>query len=393
MFLIVLLASLIGSLILSVYIGFAFNVDTFHITTVIAILILAVGCIMLIFRQRVYTCLTFHRFINKRNSLQPIRDNDVMWPKVFFAINHKDNIRVFYIKDNGSTSAQLLIEEVEALSRAYKTVILEKSIVRDGMIITMELKRQPQITMKIQDIHDNNSSTVTISRGIQWNLADNPHGIIVGRTGEGKSVLARMIIKSLSDTFSIYYLDPKNSYKTRQSLIGSSVKYYSKATDIIETMQSLNREMIARGDAMSTFPSMKEEFQNKDFSKILIVFDEMGAVSAMPDMPKNGYDEIMKALRSILFQGREANIHVLALCQRADSKNFGDGAVRGQFSLRCAMGAIQDKEAYQMVFPDTEYVSLTRHEKGAGLVWIPQYSRPREFVIPRFVDLDKPIER
>ena len=51
------------------------------------------------------------------------------------------------------------------------------------------------------------------------------------------------------------------------------------------------------------------------------------------------------------------------------------------------MGEIQDKEAYNMVFPDTEYVPLARHEKGAGLVWMPGFDRPREFVIPRFKDL------
>ena len=314
-----LYAVLMIAIIISVCVTAVVNVNLNDVIVFEVMVLISLIAITFVNNQRLYTFYTFRKFIASRKELLPVWEGELAWPKIYFKINHEKNQRIFFIKNDGSTSSQLLLNSIDSLANAFKTVLTGTDPERDGIYVYMELEKIPQEDTWMANVNSTQKAVVRICQGIEWRPLENPHGIIVGRTGSGKSVLAQMIIRCLADSFTIYYLDPKNSYKTKKSLEGLGVKYCSTATDIIDTLQSLNKEMIQRGKDIEQLCFMKDDLLKYDFSKILIVFDEMGAVGDMPDMPKNGHSEIIKAVRSIMLQGREMNFQILALCQRADS--------------------------------------------------------------------------
>lgn len=313
------------------------------------------------------------------------------YPTVYYRHNKKENKRWFYIEDRGEPYTEKLIDNIDALARANATVILDEKTERNGRMITMEYKMMKQEHRDMRSIIAPEKGTVEIATGFFWQYLRYPHGVIVGRTGEGKSVLAQSIMRQLCNQGAkVYYMDPKNSGKTRRELQGTGVEYHSSPQEMRDIMVALRNEAYERDVAAKEYPTMQEVFE-EDWRDIMIVFDELAALPDIPDMDKKLYSDIMGAFQNILFTGRESHVQIIALCQRADAAVFGEkkgGGTRSNFSFRCAMGVIADDDGYNMIFPDKKKVDLKRHEKGAGLACMMDEERPREIIVPFFTGLE-----
>ena len=378
-----LIAGSLTALMLLGWLRYEFEISLIPITATMAILLIIGVVAAVLLSNYIKASRQFNQFV-RGLKLEG-------YPIVFYKHSIKDNKRYFYIKDQGEPYTQKLIDSVESLAKAYSTVILSEKTDRQGKEIVMEYRMIKQEKMNIREGLIPNKGFVFIAPETLWDYHNYPHGLIVGRTGEGKSVLALSIMRQLRcHDVKVYYMDPKNSGKTKRALEGTGVEYHSNPHEIRELMIALRKEAYERTEAMNNYSYLAEDFEH-DWRDIVIVFDELAALPKMVGIDKKTYTDIMDAFQNIIYTGRESCVQIIALCQSADAAVFGEkqgAATRSNFGFRCAMGVIVDDERYKMIFPEMKKVELKRHEKGAGLACMAGDERPREIIVPFFTDIE-----
>lgn len=378
-----LIAGSLSSLMLLGWLRYEFEIPLIPITVTMAILLIIGIVAAVLLSNYIKASRQFNQFV-RGLKLEG-------YPIVFYKHSIKDNKRYFYIKDQGEPYTQKLIDSVESLAKAYSTVILSEKTDRQGKELVMEYRMREQEKMNIRKALVPNKGFVHVAPDFLWDYHQYPHGVIVGRTGEGKSVLALSIMRQLRyQDVKVYYMDPKNSGKTKRALEGTGVEYHSNPQEMRDLMIALRREAYERAESMKNYSHLAEDFK-RDWRDIVIVFDELAALPKMFGIDKKTYSDIMEAFQNIIFTGRESCVQIIALCQSADAAVFGEkqgAATRSNFGFRCAMGVIVDDERYKMIFPEMKKVDLKRHEKGAGLAGFSGDERPREIIVPFFTGLD-----
>lgn len=192
---------------------------------------------------------------------------------------------------------------------------------------------------------DGEGAPVTFDLG-----GDSPHALISAASGSGKSVTARSIAtQALVKGFTVVFLDAKrHSHRWAKNLPG--VHYASTMPEIGNALVSVATEMHRRNEVAEDWPGPVETAPVGP--PILVVFEEMNAtVDALADldkqMAKGGYDS-GTAFKDIMFLGRAARCHILAISQYAD-RNVLKPAVRENFGVRILIQ--HSWEAWNMLVP------------------------------------------
>lgn len=152
-------------------------------------------------------------------------------------------------------------------------------------------------------------------------LAKNPHTLIAGTTGSGKSSLLHVIINNClqRDNVDLYLIDPKsgrefNKYKSRVESVATG---YNDAVKLIE-------------DIHQTMELIYEMDLNPE-RHIVVIIDEISELMQMDKHSKR----FETALLSIAQKARDAKIHLILATQRPDVKTLS-GTIRANFPARIA---------------------------------------------------------
>jgi S-DNA-T family DNA segregation ATPase FtsK/SpoIIIE len=163
-------------------------------------------------------------------------------------------------------------------------------------------------------------------QNIWMDLSANPHMLVAGTTGSGKSVLLHNIVANMlhSDKCVIDLVDPKNiEFFKYEQLNNKDVRvYYSyeEALDLLDTLIAVmeKRYQLIR-DGVTTFPP------------ILIIIDELADLI----MQDEGDKPFFKKLCRLSQKCRAANISIILATQRP-SVNIINGAIKANFPARIA---------------------------------------------------------
>lgn len=188
-------------------------------------------------------------------------------------------------------------------------------------------------------------------RNIHWDEDQNPHFLIVGTTGTGKTYFFRLLIGKI-------ILNDVNA-----QIILCNFKYdnnlnFEKSYDYKDVKKGLDK-----------FINMFEYrlANHKSENNIYLVFDEMAAFILSLDNKETKFYK--DKIAQILMLGRSFRVHLITTMQRADAKFFSDGA-RDNYSIRLGLGRLS-AESRRMLFPDTEsdYFKNFNGGQGSGFLY------------------------
>ncbi len=165
--------------------------------------------------------------------------------------------------------------------------------------------------------------------GLCSDILAQPHLLIAGCSGSGKSVLVNSIIYTAlyqtPDSLKLVLIDPKRTELIDYKHLPHTLKYASEPRDIIAVLEWSVAEMESR------YKSMQRKKQKKySGSHIYIVIDEFA------DLMTTQKKESLPLLQRLAQLGRAANMHLIAATQRP-TKDIVNGQIKVNMDSRIAL--------------------------------------------------------
>lgn len=232
----------------------------------------------------------------------------------------------------------------------------------------------------------NEVGRIPIAEKITWDYRRNPHALIAGGTGSGKTYFIFYLIRCmLEQGAKLYVIDPKRA--DLKPLMGNFID----EKDIAETpgqiagvLRRANDEMNKRYESFKDFENYNEgnDFTDYGLAPIFIIFDEVAAARAEAD--KKTAKEIDDYLKQIVMKGRQAGVFVVLTTQQPNAQTISTD-VRDQLGLRVGLGTMSS-EGERMVFGSFEGELTSSGGNGEGHVFLDgqHWLSPKKFSTPFF---------
>lgn len=301
--------------------------------------------------------------------------NITYMPRLYFWRRHSITYfpRLYYKRRKGKIYLTVKIN----MSRYQEQLKNLESKVETGLdceLIDKEYKGRWMHYVFVVDVpsHRIKAEEMTAEKGhiqfmdyILWDYSYNPHALIVGDTGSGKTWFLLSIIEALLKSGAgLRIIDAKNASLAGLSMVLPDVHY--DVEGIGDCLVRFYEDMMARMAEMKEKlgRNIQGDYRDCGMKPEFLIFDEYVAYLEM--LGKKEWEEAVSVVKKIALLGRQAGFFLILTCQRPDAKYLPDG-VRMQFGLRIALGTM-DANGYTMIFGSTEKSFVKKNEKGRGYV-------------------------
>lgn len=227
----------------------------------------------------------------------------------------------------------------------------------------------------------------TATQEVSFNLNKNPHALIAGQTGSGKSVVLRLLLwQMLMQKSKIYMVDLKGGveFGYEYEEVGEVIIEAKRAEEVLSKLVEENRRRLAllRENRVKNIVEYNNKFacENGKLQRIGMFMDEMGEL-----MDKTGVDndtaeiltKIQGHLSSLARLSRATGINLFLGVQRPDHKII-TGQIKNNVPIRIC-GAFPDGSASEIVLGNTRAKDLKNipgrmlFRAGAGTVEFQSY--------------------
>ena len=196
-------------------------------------------------------------------------------------------------------------------------------------------------------------SKLQLMKDVTWDFIEEPHLLIGGGTGGGKTVVLMTIIYALVKIGFIDICDPKNSDLAGLKKIAVfHNRVFTSKEDIINCFKENVEFMEMRYKLMSSSPKFQagKNFKHYDMKPKFILVDEWAALMAKIDRDYSQQAELMEYLSQLVLEGRQAGVFIIFAMQRPDGE-FIKTALRDNFMKRLSVGHLEST-GYDMMFGD-----------------------------------------
>lgn len=196
-------------------------------------------------------------------------------------------------------------------------------------------------------------SKLQLMTDVTWDYIEEPHLLIGGGTGGGKTVVLMTIIYALAKIGFMDICDPKNSDLAGLKKIPVfHGRVYTSKEDIIQCFKENVAFMEKRYELMSTSPKFQagKNFTYYGMTPKFILVDEWAALMAKIDRDYSLQSELMEYLSQLVLEGRQAGVFIIFAMQRPDGE-FIKTALRDNFMKRLSVGHLEST-GYDMMFGD-----------------------------------------
>ena len=196
-------------------------------------------------------------------------------------------------------------------------------------------------------------SKLQLMTDVTWDYIEEPHLLIGGGTGGGKTVVLMTIIYALANIGFVDICDPKNSDLAGLKKIPVfHGRVYTSKEDIIQCFKENVTFMEKRYELMSTSPKFQagKNFTHYGMTPKFILVDEWAALMAKIDRDYSLQSELMEYLSQLVLEGRQAGVFIIFAMQRPDGE-FIKTALRDNFMKRLSVGHLEST-GYDMMFGD-----------------------------------------
>ena len=160
-------------------------------------------------------------------------------------------------------------------------------------------------------------SKLQLMKDVSWDYIEEPHLLIGGGTGGGKTVVLMTIIYALAKVGFVDICDPKNSDLAGLKKIPVfHGRVYTSKEDIINCFKENVEFMEKRYEMMSTSSKFQagKNFTHYDMKPKFILVDEWAALMAKIDRDYSQQSELMEYLSQLVLEGRQAGVFIIFLC-------------------------------------------------------------------------------
>ena len=196
-------------------------------------------------------------------------------------------------------------------------------------------------------------SKLQLMTDVTWDYIEEPHLLIGGGTGGGKTVVLMTIIYALAKIGFVDICDPKNSDLAGLKKIPIfHGRVYTSKEDIIQCFKENVAFMEKRYELMSNSPKFQagKNFTHYGMTPKFILVDEWAALMAKIDRDYSLQSELMEYLSQLVLEGRQAGVFIIFAMQRPDGE-FIKTALRDNFMKRLSVGHLEST-GYDMMFGD-----------------------------------------
>ena len=196
-------------------------------------------------------------------------------------------------------------------------------------------------------------SKLQLMKDVTWDYIEEPHLLIGGGTGGGKTVVLMTIIYALAKIGFVDICDPKNSDLAGLKKIPVfHGRVYTSKEDIIQCFKENVAFMEKRYKLMSSSPKFQagKNFTHYGMTPKFILVDEWAALMAKIDRDYSLQSELMEYLSQLVLEGRQAGVFIIFAMQRPDGE-FIKTALRDNFMKRLSVGHLEST-GYDMMFGD-----------------------------------------
>ena len=196
-------------------------------------------------------------------------------------------------------------------------------------------------------------SKLQLMTDVTWDYIEEPHLLIGGGTGGGKTVVLMTIIYALAKIGFVDICDPKNSDLAGLKKIPVfHGRVYTSKEDIIQCFKENVVFMEKRYELMSNSPKFQagKNFTHYGMTPKFILVDEWAALMAKIDRDYSLQSELMEYLSQLVLEGRQAGVFIIFAMQRPDGE-FIKTALRDNFMKRLSVGHLEST-GYDMMFGD-----------------------------------------
>ena len=246
--------------------------------------------------------------------------------------------------------------------------------------------------IKVTDVNYSDKG-IQLMKNLYWNPVDDPHLLVCGGTGGGKTVLLRTLIRAMAKVGVVDICDPKQAdfvTMAEQKAFEGRISY--EVQDIVSMIERAVVIMFARYAYMR---KQREENGDKDLKKFyeyglepyFLVCDEYNALCAMLDFQSR--QRLDNAMGQFLLLGRQAGCFATIAMQKPSREDLGS-KLQANINFRISVGRL-DEVGYDLAFGEVnrnkefKYVKYLAGKRVYGRGYASVYGEvAREFYSPLF---------
>lgn len=244
--------------------------------------------------------------------------------------------------------------------------------------------------IKVTDVEYSDKG-IQLMKNLYWNPIDDPHLLVCGGTGGGKTVLLRTLIRAMAKVGVVDICDPKQAdfvTMSEQKAFEGRISY--QVEDIVSMIERAVQIMFARYAYMR---EKREENGDKDLKKFyeyglepyFLVCDEYNALCAMLDFQTRQC--LDNAMGQFLLLGRQAGCFAVIAMQKPSREDLGS-KLQANINFRISVGRL-DEVGYDLAFGEVnrnkefKYVKYLAGKRVYGRGYASVYGEvAREFYSP-----------
>jgi energy-coupling factor transporter ATP-binding protein EcfA2 len=217
------------------------------------------------------------------------------------------------------------------------------------------IKFESAESKQIDDTHNRNDDyLIPLMKGVNWDISKEPHALITGVTGSGKSMFMNYLFKCFKQKDAhIYTIDPKfaDLYVISQKHLAPS-QYATEKEEVIALLEHLNEVLDYRQKLLSSkYDRLGMDAYKAKMTSIVVFYDELAAFVMMLD--KKEKDEYDALLKNLILKGRSAGINVVLSMQKPLATTISTD-IRDQLSFRLVLGKNTTKDTRRLVFGESD---------------------------------------
>jgi len=242
----------------------------------------------------------------------------------------------------GTKSEQKFLQLGPQLETTFSGDLMERQILDGYIIYTIAFQKYlGRISVNRVEM---TSKGLRLMETVYWDFRKEPHLLISGGTGGGKSVLLFTLILALAKFSNLYICDPKRADLAnleRYDVFQGQV--YFEIPDIVNCVINVWKMMNQRYDFMRQSPQNKMGLDYSDYGMkpTFIIIDEVGAMTSELEGMRGSRiaAEYFNALQQIAQKGRQAGVFLILSLQKAGVDAVPSN-IRDQLMKRITVGVL-----------------------------------------------------
>lgn len=220
----------------------------------------------------------------------------------------------------------------------------------------------------INDLVVDDKYSFVLQQGLIWKLNEQPHAIVTGKTGSGKSTfLLSLLMQILYKDLEFFIIDPKHEFSAfyfiDDKVLSSKDDILNILDDVLDVLKDRQIEVKNKVSKTGLIGGTAADFNIKPY---IIIFDEMSAfVASLDNKEKKLFDS---KITQIVQKGRSVGIFLIVAMQNANSETI-KVAIRNQFAFRLLLGTASSEDIRFMFGSNSETI-VNNLDKFTGYYYL-----------------------